>query len=73
MRTLRLGMGQINSTVGDLEGNTRKIIQHIQNAKKMDVDLLTFPELGIPGYPSRIDIETTKRPLMNVERGLKIR
>jgi NAD+ synthase (glutamine-hydrolysing) len=44
-------MGQINSTVGDLEGNTRKIIQHIQNAKKMDVDLLTFPELAIPGYP----------------------
>jgi NAD+ synthase (glutamine-hydrolysing) len=44
-------MGQINSTVGDLEGNTRKIIQYIHDAKKMGVDLLTFPELAIPGYP----------------------
>lgn len=51
MRTLRLGMGQINPTVGDLEGNTRKIIQYIHDARKMGVDLLTFPELAIPGYP----------------------
>ena len=51
MRTLRLGMGQINPTVGDLEENTRKIIQYIQDAKKLGVDLLTFPELSIPGYP----------------------
>jgi hypothetical protein len=32
MRTLRLGMGQINPTVGDLEGNTHKIIQYIHDA-----------------------------------------
>ena len=51
MRTLRLGMGQINPTVGDLEGNTRKIIQYIHDARKACVDLLTFPELSIPGYP----------------------
>jgi len=51
MRTLRLGMGQINPTVGNLGGNTRKIIQYIHNAKKMGVDLITFPELSIPGYP----------------------
>ena len=51
MRTLRLGMGQINPTVGDLEGNTRKIIQYIRDAKEMGADLVTFPELSIPGYP----------------------
>ncbi len=51
MRTLRLGMAQINPTVGDLDGNTRKIIQYINDARKMGVDLLTFPELSIPGYP----------------------
>ena len=51
MKILRLGMGQINPTVGDLEENTRKIIQYIQDAKKLGVDLLTFPELSIPGYP----------------------
>jgi NAD+ synthase (glutamine-hydrolysing) len=51
MKTLRLGMGQITPTVGDLEGNTRKIIQYIHDARKVCVDLLTFPELAIPGYP----------------------
>ena len=51
MRALRLGMAQINPTVGNLDGNTRKIIQYIRNARKVGVDLLTFPELSIPGYP----------------------
>jgi NAD+ synthase (glutamine-hydrolysing) len=44
-------MGQINPTLGDLGGNTRKIVQYIHNAKKMGVDLIAFPELSIPGYP----------------------
>nr|NIS71921.1 NAD+ synthase [Pseudomonadota bacterium] len=51
MRTLRLGMAQINPTVGDLEGNTQKIIRYLLDAKKMGVDLLSFPELAITGYP----------------------
>ncbi len=51
MRTLRLGMGQINPTVGNLEGNTRKIIQYIHNAREIGTDLVTFPELSITGYP----------------------
>ena len=51
MRTLRLGMGQINPTVGNLGGNTQKIVQYIHNAREMGVELLTFPELSIPGYP----------------------
>jgi predicted amidohydrolase len=40
MRTLRLGMGQINPTVGDFGGNTQKIVQYIHNAKEMGVELL---------------------------------
>lgn len=51
MRSLRLGMAQINTTVGDLKGNTRKIIQYINQAKSLGVDLLTFPEMAITGYP----------------------
>ena len=51
MRTLRLGMGQINPMVGDLEGNTQKIIQYIHDARKVCADILTFPELSITGYP----------------------
>jgi NAD+ synthase (glutamine-hydrolysing) len=48
---LRVGIAQINSTVGDLSGNTRKIMESIDQAKSLGVDLLTFPELAITGYP----------------------
>ena len=48
---MRLGMAQINPTVGDLSGNTNKIIRFIDEAKSLGVDLLTFPELAITGYP----------------------
>jgi len=48
---LRVGIAQINSTVGDLSGNTRKILESIDQAKSLGVDLLTFPELAITGYP----------------------
>ncbi len=51
MHSIRIGMAQINSTVGDLSGNTKKIIQSIDEAKVLGVDLLTFPELAITGYP----------------------
>jgi NAD+ synthase (glutamine-hydrolysing) len=48
---IRLGIAQINSTVGDLSGNTRRIVEFIDRAKSLGVDLLTFPELAITGYP----------------------
>ena len=51
MHKIRLGIAQINSTVGDLSGNTRKIVEFIDWAKSVGVDLLTFPELAITGYP----------------------
>ena len=51
MRTLRIGMAQINTTVGDLEGNTKKILYYIEQAQNIGVDLVTFPELTITGYP----------------------
>ncbi|MDY7019700.1 MAG: NAD+ synthase [Chloroflexota bacterium] len=51
MHIIRVGMAQINPTVGDLSGNTKKIIQFIEKAKSLGVDLLTFPELAITGYP----------------------
>ena len=51
MRNIRVGIAQINSTVGDLSGNTKKIVQFVDQAKSLGVDLLTFPELAITGYP----------------------
>ncbi|NOX96649.1 MAG: NAD+ synthase, partial [Nitrospirae bacterium] len=51
LRNLRVGMAQINPTVGDLGGNAEKIVSYISQAKKQKIDLLTFPELSLPGYP----------------------
>jgi NAD+ synthase (glutamine-hydrolysing) len=51
MRRLRIGLCQINTIVGDIEGNTRKIIDTIARGKKMAVDILAFPEMAVTGYP----------------------
>jgi len=51
LHSIRIGIAQINSTVGDLSGNTRKIMESIDQAKSLGVDLLTLPELAITGYP----------------------
>ena len=51
MRKLRIGMSQINTTVGDFAGNTRKILEAIAAARPLGVDLIIFPELAICGYP----------------------
>ncbi|MBI2863427.1 MAG: NAD+ synthase [Chloroflexi bacterium] len=51
MQKMRIGLAQINSTVGDLDGNTAKILSSIDRAIALKVDLLAFPELAIPGYP----------------------
>lgn len=48
---IRIGLAQANPTVGDLEGNVRKIKHYISEAKKLGVQLLAFPELMLCGYP----------------------
>src|SRR6266571_1007659 len=50
-RTLRIGLAQINATVGDLEGNTRLITDWVERARDQEVDLVCFPELALTGYP----------------------
>lgn len=44
-------LAQINTTVGDIQGNSRKIQQGILHAKKMGAELVVFPELALCGYP----------------------
>jgi NAD+ synthase (glutamine-hydrolysing) len=44
-------MAQINTTVGDFTGNIDKITNTIKLARSSGVDVLTFPELAICGYP----------------------
>ena len=48
---MRVAMAQINPTVGDLHGNTRKIVSYIKSARGAGSDLVIFPELAVTGYP----------------------
>ena len=48
---VRIALAQINTTVGDLEGNRNKILAGLEKARRMGVDLVVFPELAITGYP----------------------
>ncbi|RJS72039.1 MAG: NAD+ synthase [Candidatus Syntrophoarchaeum sp. WYZ-LMO15] len=49
----RVALAQINSTVGDIPGNTRKIMEYIKKARERRADLVVFPELAITGCPPR--------------------
>lgn len=51
MKTVRIALAQVNPTVGDLEGNTEKIIHHIRAAEDHSADIIAFPELSVTGYP----------------------
>jgi NAD+ synthase (glutamine-hydrolysing) len=48
---LRLALAQIDSRVGDLEGNAAKISVNIAEAREAGAELVLFPELAITGYP----------------------
>src|SRR3954463_11907255 len=48
---LRLALAQIDSRVGDIEGNVEKITQRIEEARQAGAELVLFPELAVTGYP----------------------
>ena len=50
---MRLGLAQINPTVGDLAGNRRKIIAAYGELVAQGAGLVVFPELAVCGYPPR--------------------
>ncbi|HKD33324.1 MAG TPA: NAD+ synthase [Gaiellaceae bacterium] len=48
---MRLALAQINTTVGDLDGNREKILAGLTDARSAGADLVLFPELAVTGYP----------------------
>src|SRR6185295_1416548 len=49
---LRIAAAQMNSWVGDVEGNVAKIIKAAHDAReRLKADLVVFPELAVLGYP----------------------
>ncbi|HEX3085690.1 MAG TPA: nitrilase-related carbon-nitrogen hydrolase, partial [Pyrinomonadaceae bacterium] len=49
---MRVTIGQINTTNGDIKGNVARIIGAIEQAKRDASDLIVFPEITIQGYTS---------------------
>jgi NAD+ synthase (glutamine-hydrolysing) len=48
---VRIALAQINSVVGDLDGNASRILDNLEAAKSQSVDVVLFPELIVTGYP----------------------
>ena len=67
VRKFRLALAQINSTVGDIPGNTAKIIEYVGRAREAQADLVAFPELAITGYPPEDLLFKTSFLQANVE------
>ena len=51
LQPLRLALAQIDSRVGDLEGNARTIARRTEEARDAGAELVIFPELALTGYP----------------------
>jgi NAD+ synthase (glutamine-hydrolysing) len=47
----RVALAQTNTTVGDLHGNTSKIVAAMGRAREAGADVVAFPELALTGYP----------------------
>ena len=48
---MRIALAQMNTVVGDLEGNRARIVERLQEARAANADLVLFPELAVTGYP----------------------
>src|SRR5438477_5315912 len=48
---MRLALAQINSVVGDVDGNAAKVVEWVAQARDANADLVLLPELVVTGYP----------------------
>jgi NAD+ synthase (glutamine-hydrolysing) len=48
---MRIALAQIDTTVGDLDGNRERILARLAEAKDAGADIALFPELAVTGYP----------------------
>ena len=50
---MRVALAQINTTVGDLEGNVARCHAAVETGRAQGAELVILPEMAIPGYPPR--------------------
>ncbi|MFI5356166.1 MAG: NAD+ synthase [Opitutales bacterium] len=66
---MRIGLAQLNTIVGDLPGNRRKILAAYQSLVAAGAELVVYPELVVCGYPPR-DLLFKRRFVSDVEASL---
>ena len=54
---MKIALAQINTTVGDFDGNVAKILQYAKLAADRGADLVAFPEMAVCGYAPRDLVE----------------
>ena len=79
---VKVALAQIDLAVGDVAGNTAKIIEYAQQARDRDAaDIVVFPELSVCGYPPedllfhaglRLDVEDAVRSISDQVSGIAI-
>ncbi|SDS58299.1 NAD+ synthase [Opitutus sp. GAS368] len=67
---MRIGLAQINTIVGDLAGNSRRILEAYRTLVAQDAELVIYPELVVSGYPPR-DLLFKKRFVADVEKATR--
>jgi predicted amidohydrolase len=53
---MRIGHCQLDSQLGDFEGNLAKVVQGLERAERERVEIVSFPECFLTGYPDRAEI-----------------
>jgi len=49
---VKIALAQLNTIVGDCEGNLARVLSSLERAREEGVDLVVFPEQTLPGYPA---------------------
>lgn len=70
---MKICIAQINTRVGDLDGNTDRVIQNMDRARSQGADLTVFPELAVVGYPPEDLLEKPVFVQKNLEALERIR
>jgi NAD+ synthetase len=69
---MKLALAQINTTVGDIDGNRNRVLSVMEEAKARGADIAVFPELSLTGYPPRDllglhgFVESNRRALLEI-------
>jgi NAD+ synthetase len=64
---MKVGLAQINTTVGDLSGNHSKILNAYRDAVSHGADIVLTPELAITGYPPQDLVFKSRFVPLNLE------